>query len=155
LQSIDIKKGRIAVNEDMSANGVTNACAIGDCAFVPNAQDGKLAPPTAQFAIREGQQLAVNLLRSINGQKTLPFNYESKGSMATVGHLNGVADLGFVKLSGLPAWLLWRAFYLSLMPTFVKKTKIFFEWTWSMLFSADTVNLRFTTSQDADKNKPS
>lgn len=152
ITEIEIDKGRIAVNADMSAKGTENIWALGDCAFVPNDMDGRLAPPTAQFAVQEGMQLAHNINCKIRGGTTRPFSYKSRGSMATIGHLNGVADLGFVKITGLPAWLLWRAFYLSLMPTMVKKTKMFFEWTWSMLFSADIVNLRFTTSPLVDKD---
>ena len=71
--------------------------------------------------------------------------------MATIGHLNGVAEMfGSINVGGFPAWLLWRGFYLSLMPTVAKKTRIFFEWTWSMLFSPDIINLRFTTTDQSD-----
>ena len=151
---IPIERGRIKVNADMSLPGHRNLWAVGDCALVPNAHDDKLAPPTAQFAIREGQQLANNIFRSVCGQSTQPFSYESKGSMATIGHLNGVAEVfGSIRVSGFPAWILWRAFYLSLMPTMAKKTRIFFEWTWSMLFSPDIINLRFTTTDEADMSR--
>ena len=37
--------------------------------------------------------------------------------MAAIGHQKGVADLFGIPLSGLPAWLLWRAYYLSQRPT--------------------------------------
>ena len=156
VEQLDVpnERGRIAVDPDMSIPGHPTLWAIGDCALVPNELDGKLSPPTAQFAIREGQQLAANIYRAVNGIPTVPFNYKSKGSMATVGHLNGVAEMfGFIRLGGFPAWLLWRAFYLSLMPTLSKKTRILFEWTWSMLFSADIINLRFTTTDEADVSR--
>ena len=153
IEKVDIpnERGRIKVATDMSVEGYPNIWAIGDCAIIPNAHDGKLAPPTAQFAIREGHQLANNIYRSVCEKQTQPFNYESKGSMATIGHLNGVAEVfGFIRLGGFPGWLIWRGFYLSLMPTIAKKTRIFFEWTWSMLFSPDIINLRFTTTDQAD-----
>ena len=69
--------------------------------------------------------------------------------MATIGRLSGVAQAGGLRLRGFSAWLLWRAYYLSFMPTYLKKIKIFFEWTWSMLFTPEIINLRFTTSQAA------
>ena len=152
--SIPTDRGRILVEPDMSVKEHSNIWAIGDCALIPNALDGELSPPTAQFAIREGQQLANNIHRAICETPTQPFNYQSKGSMATIGHLNGVAEVfGKMNMSGFPGWLMWRAFYLSLMPTFAKKTRIFFEWTWSMLFSADIINLRFTTTEKADVSR--
>ncbi|ASJ73545.1 FAD-dependent oxidoreductase [Granulosicoccus antarcticus] len=151
---VPVQRGRITVEPDMSISGHEGLWAIGDCAAIPNAHDGNLAPPTAQFAIREGHQLADNIAQAIAGKPTNAFNYDSKGSMATIGHLNGVAEIsGGIRLGGFPAWLLWRAFYLSLMPTMAKKTRILFEWTWSMLFSPDIINLRFTTTENADKSR--
>ena len=147
-------RGRLLVDPDMSLQGHSTIWAIGDCAVVPNEHDGNNSPPTAQFAIREGQQLAGNIARVVRGEESRPFNYNSKGSMATIGHLDGVAEMfGIIRLNGFPAWLIWRAFYLMLMPTFAKKTRIFFEWSWSMLFSPDIMNLRFTTTDEVDLSK--
>ena len=68
--------------------------------------------------------------------------------LAAVGRLNGVGSIFGVLISGLPAWLIWRAYYLSQMPTFGRKLRIFVEWTWGMLFSADITHFRFTRSRD-------
>ena len=69
--------------------------------------------------------------------------------MATVGHLKGVAQVfGFLRLSGLPVWMLWRAYYLSQMPTFGRKLRIFVEWTWGMFFPPDITHFRFTRSHE-------
>ena len=154
LLPVKTDRGRICVNPDMSVEDSPNIWAIGDCALLKNALDDKFAPPTAQFAIREGRQLADNIARKIDGKPTQPFSYQSRGSMATTGHLNGVAEMfDRVRLGGFPAWLVWRGFYLTLMPTFAKKTRIFFEWTWSMLFSPDIINLRFTTTDEVDRSR--
>ncbi len=145
------ERGRLLVGADMAVDGHEGVWALGDCAFVPNAHDGALSPPTAQFAIRQGGHLARVIARSVRGRARPAFAYKARGSMASVGHLNGVASLfGAITLTGLPAWLLWRAYYLSLMPTVLRRVQIFFEWTWSMLFSADIAALRFTTSREAD-----
>jgi NADH dehydrogenase len=64
--------------------------------------------------------------------------------MATTGHLKGVAQVGRIGVAGLPAWLLWRAYYLLRMPTLGRKVRIWVEWTWSMAFPADVTHLRFT-----------
>ena len=109
--------------------------------------DGKPAPPTAQFAVREGQQLADNLLAVLRGAATKPFSHRSLGAMASIGHMKGVALAFGVPLSGLPAWLLWRAYYLSQMPTLRRKLRIFVEWTWGMFFPTDITHLRFNGSQ--------
>ena len=70
--------------------------------------------------------------------------------MATIGHRKGVAKLFGLQFSGLPAWLLWRAYYLSRMPTLGRKLRIFIEWTWGMFFPNDITHLRFTRSAELD-----
>ena len=142
------ERGRIVVEADLAVKGPSGLWSIGDCAQVVNARDGKLAPPTAQFAVREAHCLAANLLAAIAGRPTRPFDYRSRGSMAAIGHMKGVAEIFGLQLSGLPAWLLWRAYYLSQMPTLGRKLRIFVEWSWGMFFPTDITHLRFTRSQE-------
>jgi NADH dehydrogenase len=145
-----VELGRVLVNPDLSVQGVSGVWAIGDCASIANAHDGKRAPPTAQFAVREGRWLARNLLATIRGQPTRAFRHRSLGSMAAIGHRKGVAEVAGVAVSGLAAWLLWRAYYLSQMPTLGRKLRILVEWTWGMFFPNDITHLRFTRSRDLD-----
>jgi NADH dehydrogenase len=144
------ERGRIVTNTDLSVTGADNVWAVGDCALIPNG-DG-FAPPTAQFAVAEAQHLARNLLARCAGGETRPFAYRSRGMMATVGHLKGVAQIFGLRLSGLPAWLLWRAYYLSQMPTLGRKVRIFVEWTWGMFFRPDITHFRFTRSNELVEN---
>jgi NADH dehydrogenase len=145
---LPMERGRIVVDADFSVPGFAGVWALGDCALAKNDYDGTVSPPTAQFAVRQGFHLARTLRRSLDGLSTKPFRYKSRGSMATVGRLNGVAQVFGLPISGLPAWLLWRAYYLSQMPTFGRKLRIFVEWTWGMFFPADITHFRFTRSKD-------
>lgn len=141
------ERGRIAVRPDLSVADTSNVWALGDCAHVGNGRWG-VAPPTAQFAVAQARHLARNLAATLHGQPTQAFEHRSRGMMATTGHLKGVALVGPLRLGGLPAWLLWRAYYLALMPTWGRRLRIFIEWTWSMFFSADITHLRFTRTAD-------
>jgi len=144
------QRGRIETAADMSVSGAPQVWAIGDCALVRNGMTQQFAPPTAQFAVAQARALADNLVAHIEGRTTRPFSHVSKGMMATTGHLKGVAKVAGLRLSGLPAWMLWRAYYLLLMPTLGRKVRIFVEWTWSMFFAADITHLRFTRTHEAD-----
>jgi len=149
--TIPVERGRIVVNADLAVRDTPGLWAIGDCALVTNARDGKFAPPTAQFAVREARHLAGNLLAVLNGAPTRAFDYRARGSMAAIGHMKGVADVFGLPVWGLPAWLLWRAYYLSQMPTLGRKVRIFVEWTWGMFFPTDITHLRFTRSHEHDE----
>ena len=145
---LPMSNGRIVVGPDLSVADRSGIWALGDCAAVPNALDGKLSPPTAQFAVRQARHLADNLLATLAGQQTRPFTYRCRGMMASIGHLKGVAVVGGVPLTGWLAWLVWRGYYLSQMPSFGRKLRIFWEWTWGMFFPPDITHLRFTRSDE-------
>lgn len=142
------ERGRIAVEPDLAVAGHRGVWALGDCAAVPNAWDDRLSPATAQFAVRQARHLASNLLAACRGEPTHAFRARPRGTMAALGRHNGVAELFGIGISGLPAWLLWRAFYLSQMPTLRRKLRIWIEWTWGMFFPADITHLRFTRSAE-------
>jgi NADH dehydrogenase len=148
--AVPTQRGRIETAPDMSVAGLPQVWAIGDCALVRNGMTQQFAPPTAQFAIAQARALARNIVAQIEGRPTQAFSHQSKGMMATTGHMKGVAQLFGLRLRGLSAWMLWRAYYLLLMPTLGRKVRIFVEWTWSMFFAADITHLRFTRTADVD-----
>jgi NADH dehydrogenase len=148
------QRGRIAVNPDLSVPGAPGTWALGDCALVPNGAGGAgpdaVCPPTAQFAVAQARALARNIAAAAAGRPTRAFAHRSRGSMAATGHLKGVAQVFGWRLTGLPAWLLWRAYYLLLMPTMGRKLRIWVEWTWGLVFPLDITHLRFARTGDAD-----
>jgi NADH dehydrogenase len=147
-----LQRGRLETEPDLRVRGTHDVWAIGDCASIRNhATAGGVAPPTAQFAIAEARQLARNIVDALANRPTRAFGHVSKGMMATTGHLKGVAQAYGFSLSGLPAWLLWRAYYLSRMPTLGRKFRIWVEWTWGMFFAADITHLRFTRTHEAER----
>ncbi|MBP0621011.1 NAD(P)/FAD-dependent oxidoreductase [Cupriavidus consociatus] len=145
------RRGRIETNPDMSVRGMPGLWAIGDCARVANAATDQDSLPTAQFAVAQARQLAHNLARHLEQRESKPFSYQSKGAMASIGHMKGVARLYGFSFSGLPAWLAWRALYLMRMPTLGRKLRLWAEWSWSMFFPTDITHLRFTRTSEADE----
>jgi NADH dehydrogenase len=132
---------RVRTTPEMRVEGPEGLWALGDCAAVPNAHDGAISPPTAQFAVRQAEQLAANLLRAAGGEPARPFRYQPRGMFASIGNRNAVGLLLGLKLSGLGAWLMWRGFYLGKMPTLARKVQIAFDWAWQLFFPRDIVQL--------------
>ena len=144
--SLPLERGRIVVDADLAVRGTPGIWAIGDCAYARNTHDASIAPPTAQFAVAQARTLARNLLAMLAGRPTRAFAHRSRGAMAALGHRRGVANVLGIPLTGFSAWLVWRAYYLSRMPTLGRKLRIFVEWTWGMFFPSDITHLRFTRS---------
>jgi len=139
---LPVERGRLKAEPDMRVAGAANVWAFGDCAAVPNAWNGQISPPTAQFALRQARQLAANLVRVQRGEATKPFRFRPQGLLATIGHHNGVAEIYGLKFSGLIAWFLWRSVYLLKIPTFRRKLNVVVDWTWDLFFKPNVVQVR-------------
>lgn len=139
VQRLDAPKehGRLLTDPDMRLRGTSNVWAIGDCASVLNAYDGQVSPTTGQFAERQGRQVAENIIRVLRKEPTRPFSYRPLGQLCGIGERNAVAEILGVRLSGFPAWWLWRTVYLLKSPSWSRRIKVAFDWTWELLFPRD------------------
>ena len=136
------KSGRIVVDEFLRLKNHPEVFALGDCAFAVDSRSGNPYPPTAQHAIRQAKIVAENLenkIKGIDGQKD--FVYDTKGSMAKIGRKNGVALLLGHEFRGLIAWLIWKQYYLSTLPTNEKKIRVGIDWFIDLFFPRDITRL--------------
>jgi len=130
--------GKIVVDNYLRIPKYENVFVLGDCAAITDTKTGNMYPPTAQHALRESKTVSHNLKTAIteNGQGK-KFNYESKGMMAVIGKRNGIASVFGYKTSGTIAWVIWKTYYLMMLPTFEKKCKVAIDWTVNLFFKRD------------------
>ncbi len=141
---VQLERGRIVVNDDFSVPGMDSTWALGDCARVPVpcAEGGKaFAPPTAQFAARQARQLARNIAASLEQRPTQAFCYQSRGMLASLGGYRGVAEMFGIKLTGLPAWLAWRAIYIGMLPGFGTRLRVALNWLFDYFMPRTIVHM--------------
>ena len=140
----DNEKGRIKTDSYLEIEGYPGVFAIGDCASVMDPHTGKPYPPTAQIALREARVAAANLASIIKnkGNKMRSFAYKNKGFMAEIGKRNAVANIFGRNLRGTIAWMLWRSFYLSGLPTSNKKVRVISDWTIDLIFGHDVTMVK-------------
>jgi len=144
---LDMHWGRIRTDRFMRVPGHDGVWALGDAALIPLVDDPKEDPAhyatqTAQFAVREGRQMADNIIAKIEGKALKPFAYTSKGSLASLGMSKAVADVYGIKLSGTLAWLLWRGFYLSFLPGFAAKFRVGVTWLLNSVMPPNIVQIQ-------------
>jgi NADH:quinone reductase (non-electrogenic) len=141
-----LEHGRIKVDRCMRVDGQQDVWALGDDAHIPlgDPQGGDVAyaPPLAQFAIREAKVLARNILAHLADRPLTPFEYRSHGTMASLGGRGGVADIMGVRISGFLAWILWRLFYLSLLPGIATRVRVAADWLLDLLVSRSTAEMQ-------------
>ena len=123
------KAGRVIVDPDMTIPGHPEIFVIGDLSSFTH-QTGKPLPGVAQPAIQQGRYVAKVIERRLRGEKSPPFHYFDKGNLATIGWGAAVADLNFMTLAGLPAWLVWIFIHLMYIVEFQNRLLVFLQWMW-------------------------
>ena len=120
------RSGRLVVDEQLRTRGREREFAIGDIASFE--QDGKEVPMLSAPAMQQGRLAAANIVRAIEGRPLQPFRYRDRGSMATIGKNDAVAELGMLKLTGFAGWLLWLTVHLYYLIGFRNKVLVLFGW---------------------------
>lgn len=124
------KAGRVIVNDDLTIPGHPEVQVIGDLANFTH-QTEKPLPGVSPVAMQQGRHAARNIMAMIDGRKPQRFRYWDKGSMATIGRNKAVADLNFIHLSGLPAWLVWLFVHIIFLVGFRNRIAVLIQWAWS------------------------
>jgi NADH dehydrogenase len=142
---VERAQGRVAVDRTLRATGHERIWSLGDCALIPLKEGAEaradFAPPTAQFAVREARHVARNIAASIDGRPLAEFSYSSKGALASLGAHRGVADVMGWKITGFPAWLLWRAYYVAFLPGLSARAKVLINWALDALSPRSVVQI--------------
>lgn len=141
------KGGRLLVNDCLEVPDWPGVWALGDCAFIPDQLTGGYHPPTGQHALREAKFVARNVTAAFHGTAKQPFRFRTIGQLAAIGRRTGVARILGFKFSGVIAWSLWRAIYLSKLPRIEKKVRVLLDWTLDLIFSKDLVQFQTMRSQ--------
>ncbi|HWE11041.1 MAG TPA: NAD(P)/FAD-dependent oxidoreductase [Solirubrobacteraceae bacterium] len=124
--------GRVAVGSDLTLPGHPEVIALGDMVRVRD-QTGQpvTLPGVAPVAIQQGRYAARLIRDRQSNQATPPFQYHDKGNVATIGRGRAVADVRLVRLSGLPAWIVWLVVHLWYLIGFQNRIVVMIRWSFS------------------------
>jgi NADH:quinone reductase (non-electrogenic) len=88
-------------------------------------------PGVAPVAMQQGRYAARAIRDRLRDRQTPPFHYRDKGNLATIGRGRAVADLpGRVRLSGLPAWLIWLGVHILYLIGFQNRLVVLLRWAY-------------------------
>lgn len=124
--------GRVPVEPDLRARGLSNVYVIGDAALLPD-NAGKALPALAQVAKQQGQHLGRVLRSQVSGEADAPFEFHNRGATAVIGRNAAIFESGRWKLKGYPAWLLWALVHVYLLINFEKRLLVSVQWIWLYL----------------------
>jgi NADH dehydrogenase len=134
------RAGRVLVQKDLTIPGHPEAFVVGDLASLTDS-NGLPYPGVAQVAMQQAQQAARNIIRAIQGQPHAEFHYRNLGNMATIGRNSAIADLGWLRVSGFPAWLLWLFIHIVWLIGFRNRILVLVQWAGAYITYQRSVRL--------------
>lgn len=125
-----LNRNRYRTDRYNRVQGYSNIFAIGDIAYMETPKYPQGHPQVANVAINQGKNLGKNILKK-SEKDWKEYEYEDRGSMATIGKHRAVVDLPKWKFQGILAWYFWMFLHLMLILSVRNKLAIFFNWMWS------------------------
>jgi NADH dehydrogenase len=126
------RAGRVHVEPDCSVPGHPEVFVAGDLAALER-EDGRPVPGVAPAALQMGRHLAATIRNDLVGRDRKPFRYTDKGNLATIGRAAAVAEVAGLRVSGLPAWLVWVFVHILYLIGFRNRLLVMFQWSWAYL----------------------
>jgi len=124
------RTGRIKVSPDLTLPGHDDVFVIGDLANYSH-QTGEPLPGVAPVAMSQGRYVGKTVARRLKGKPIKEYKYFNKGSLAVIGRAAAVADFGWARFSGYPAWLLWLFVHLMYLVEYDNRLMVFIQWAWN------------------------
>lgn len=126
------KGGRIPVELDLSLKDYPEVYAVGDVAWITDANTNEVLPQLGGVALQSGEHAGANIARQLTGKETTPFDYFDKGSMAAIGRGAAVAQMpGGMTMKGRMAQFAWGFIHLWLLSGGDSRTKTIMDWGWA------------------------
>ncbi|WP_078125446.1 NAD(P)/FAD-dependent oxidoreductase [Leptospira alexanderi] len=142
--------GRVIVDEFCNIEGHPEVFVIGDIANYSKDLERPL-PGVSPVAMQQGRYVAALIQGDLKNKKRKSFRYIDKGSMATIGRTDAVAQVGVLKMKGLFGWLAWLFVHLFYQVGFKNKVTILLTWVWSYIaFRAEARVIQDEISADKD-----
>jgi NADH dehydrogenase len=167
------RNGAVVVDTRMRVPDHPEISVIGDAAWGFDAETGEPLPALAQAAEQQGGYVGRSIAAELSGLRARPYRYSPRGILVLLGRHAGVSQLGpvtltprppFVRLgahrgltvgplifSGLPAWLLWHAYYLWHIGVFRNRLHLLMDWLLAALTGRETSELRLGTGPAGER----
>ncbi len=144
--------GRVKVGPNLEVPGMSNVFVVGDTAAC-NAWNGKPVPGLAPAAKQAGAYAAALIKARVEGSREpSAFRYHHLGSLATIGRKAAVADFGFIRLWGTPAWWLWGLVHVAFLVGVRNRMATMVNWFWAYLTLGG--GIRLITGAEASRSDP-
>ncbi len=134
------EQGRLVVDDQLGVPGHPEILACGDAAAVPDStRPGRLAPMTAQHAVRQGRTAAHNIAASFGHGRARAYRHRDLGFAVDLGGVQAAADPFGLPISGPLAKAVTRGYHLASLPH--NRVRVAADWLLDALLPPQAVQL--------------
>lgn len=139
---------RIKTDRQCRVLGLENVYAIGDVAYMEEPAFPHGHPQVAPVAMQQAELVAKNMIllqSSPSITELKDFEYNDKGSMATVGRNLAVVDIPkpTMHFKGFLAWMIWMSLHLLLILGVKNRFSVFTNWLYNYFTRDQNLRLIF------------
>ncbi|MCS7057881.1 MAG: NAD(P)/FAD-dependent oxidoreductase [Meiothermus sp.] len=145
---------RVATTPELFLPEHPSVYVVGDLNYLEG-QNGRPYPQVAPTAMQQGAWAARNILRALREEPQLPFRYKDRGSMVTLGRSHAIAEVGPLRIHGLPAWVAWLGVHLYHLVGLRNRLMVFSNWAYSYLTYDFAVRVMHHRHSFAEQEGPS
>jgi NADH:ubiquinone reductase (H+-translocating) len=145
------RAGRVPVTAELNIAGHPEIFVIGDAASIKNSE-GKPVPGVAPAAMQQGKWAASNIARALRGEAYVPFVYNDRGNLATIGRNQAVASVKGRNFNGFPAWLMWMVVHIFYLNDLKNRALVISQWLYSYISHGRSA--RLITGENGNGKKP-
>jgi NADH:quinone reductase (non-electrogenic) len=140
VASFDVPRvpaGYIAVDPELRVLGMRGLYAIGDLCGLVDPRTERLYPRVAPMAISQGTRAAGNVEKEVQGRPPEPYAAFHAGKIVSLAGGQALVDLLGLRLTGRPAWWLYRTAYLLKLVGAKNKVRVATTLALNRLFGRD------------------
>jgi NADH dehydrogenase len=94
--------------------------------------------------MQTGRTVGRNIARVAEGRAPEPFRFRAFGDACALGRRRAVAQLRGIPLTGVLAWVVWRAFLLYYIPAWDRRVRLLLDWLIVPLTGREVVQMQVT-----------
>lgn len=132
---------RIKVNNYLQVPAYPFLFVAGDQAWIEKKEGGQPYPMRAQFAVREGEVAAENIVRLHRKKQLKEFFWRDIGFIVSLGKGKALAEVVGIRFSGILAWVVYRSAYLAKIVGWRGKFRTALEWMLNTFLPRDISKL--------------
>lgn len=141
------RNGKVLVQSDCTVAGHPEIFVIGDMAAWRDS-NGQQLPGLAPVAMQQGDYVGDLVGKRLAGKACESFHYVNKGTLATVGRNQALAEFHRVRFAGFVAWLMWLFIHLLYLVGFQNRVLVAIQWAFHYFTYNRKARLILSAKQD-------